>query len=391
MLSFDEALQIVNSSEVHLESEKVIFQKALKRVLAEDVLSDIDMPPFNKSAMDGFACRKSDLENLLDIVAEIPAGSQSAVKIGENQCVRIMTGAMVPDGADFVLMKEHATEFKNGKIKRSKEVNRANICYVGEDVKTGDKVLSKGDKLLSSQIAILASVGCIHPMVYKLPSVGVISTGDELVEPDEYPGISKIRNSNSCQMISQSLLIGLSADYLGIVKDEEYSIKIALKSAIEKYKITIISGGVSVGDYDFVPKILKNLGVEILFHGLKAKPGKHLLFGRFENHFVYGMPGNPVSSYVQFELLVKPFLNKLMGLTETPRFLYCPLEEDFHRKLSDEIIFVPMAFTSDGKALPIEYHGSAHIHSYTKAHGIMEIPAGISELKKGAIVRVRPL
>jgi molybdopterin molybdotransferase len=390
MMTYSEALHIINTSEVPMETEKLTLITALRRVLAEDILSDIDMPPFNKSAMDGFACRKMDLNNVLEVIGEIPAGSVPSITIGENQCARIMTGAMVPVGADFVLMKEHTLETGIGKIQRIKEVTRANICYTGEDVKTGEIVLKKGSKISPAHIAILASVGHIHPLVYKIPSVAILSTGNELVEPDEFPEISKIRNSNSCQMFAQSLLLGLSPKYLGIVKDNENSLKISLANAIEKYQVVLISGGVSVGDYDFVPKILRQLGVEILFHGLKTKPGKHMLFGRYENHFVFGMPGNPVSSLVQFELMVKPLIYKLMGHSEPSWYLYCPIDKDFILKKTSDINFVPMVFTTTGNVLPLEYHGSAHIHSYTKAHGILEIPSETSELRKGEIVRVRP-
>jgi molybdopterin molybdotransferase len=391
MLTFNEALQIVLSSEIPMETEKLTLKSSLKRILAEDILSDIDMPPFDKSAMDGFACRKEDIHNDLEVIGEIPAGSVSVLKIQENQCARIMTGAMVPEGADFVIMKEHVTNIGSGKIHCLKDVSRANICYRGEDVKSGDVVLNKGCKLMPAHIALLASVGHIHPIVYKMPSVAIISTGNELVEPDEYPGTSKIRNSNSCQMASQSLLLGLSPDYLGIIKDDENSLKMALTGAIEKYQVVLISGGVSVGDYDFVPKILRELGVEILFHGIKAKPGKHLLFGRYDNHFVFGMPGNPVSSFVQFEVMVKPLLYKIMGNSVHAPFFYSPLEEGIVRKKTDELNFTPVIFTANGTVQPVEYHGSAHIHSFTKAQGIMEIPLGIAELKKGEIVCVRPI
>jgi molybdopterin molybdotransferase len=391
MLTIEEALRIINKTVTPLETERLSLNTSLRRILAEDVFADMDMPPFNKSAMDGFACRQQDLGNILEIVGEIPAGSVSKISIGKNQCARIMTGAQVPDGADFVLMKEHAGEIEKGKIQRTKEVSRANICYVGEDVKAGKIILKKGERLLPAHIAMLASVGHINPLVYKIPSVAVLSTGNELVEPDEIPGISKTRNSNGVQLVSQSLLYGLHADYLGIVKDNEELLETTLSTAIEKHQVTLISGGVSVGDYDFVPKILKQLGVEIMFHGVKAKPGKHMLFGRKGNHFIFGMPGNPVSSYVQFEIMVKPLLNKLMGNADETNFLFCPLDADIKRKNTDEINFVPMVFMANGSALPIEYHGSAHIHAYTKAHGIMELHSGISELKKGEIVRVRPL
>ena len=391
MISFEEAQVITNSFALPGKTERIDLFRALNRTLAEDIFSDIAMPPFDKSAMDGFACRKSDLKNHLQIIEEIGAGAIPQKKIGENQCSRIMTGAMVPAGADIVIMKEDIEEINSDNIRLKRENPRTNICYKGEDVMEGDLVLKKGDLISPAQIAILASVGCNNPLVYNMPTVAIISTGNELVEPDQKPGISKIRNSNSYQLMAQVQQMGITPVYLGIIRDDEHDLLDVLTSAIGKYDITIISGGVSVGDFDFVPKILKTLNVNIRVHGMNVRPGKHLLFGERENHFIFGMPGNPVSSFVQFEVLVRPFMNTLMGKSKTESFLYLPIEEEYIRKKGDLLIFVPVKFTNQGTALPLEYHGSAHIHAYSFAQGIMEIPQSISILKKGETVRVRPL
>jgi molybdopterin molybdotransferase len=391
MISFEEALEIIKEFGQASGTGRIDLFHALNRTLAEDVYSDISMPPFNKSAMDGFACRKSDIKNRLQVVEEIAAGCIPVQIIGENQCARIMTGAMVPEGADFVIMKEDIEEIVQGVVRCTRETSKTNICYAGEDVKAGDLVLQKGSLISPSHIAVLASVGCTDPLVYMLPSVAIISTGNELVEPNEIPGISKIRNSNSYQLTAQAQRLDLQPDYLGIIRDDETALKNILVSAINKYDLTIISGGVSVGDFDFVPKILKELNVNILIHGMDVKPGRHLLFGEKENHFIFGMPGNPVSSFVQFEVLVRPFLNALTGKTKIQSPLYLPLEEDYVRKKGNQMIFVPVTFTKNGTALPLEYHGSAHIHAYVNAQGIMEIPNGISIIKKGEIARVRPV
>ena len=391
MISFEEALEIIKEFGQASGTGRIDLFHALNRTLAEDVYSDISMPPFNKSAMDGYACRKSDIKNRLRVVEEIAAGCIPVHIIGENQCARIMTGAMVPEGADFVIMKEDIEEIVRDVVRCTRETSKTNICYTGEDVKEGDLVLQKGSLISPSHIAVLASVGCADPLVYMLPSVAIISTGNELVEPNEKPGISKIRNSNSYQLTAQTQRLGLQPDYLGIVRDDETALKNMLDSALNKYDLIIISGGVSVGDFDFVPKILKELDVNILIHGMDVKPGKHLLFGQKENHFIFGMPGNPVSSFVQFEVLVQPFLNVLMGKTKTQSILYLPLEEDYVRKKGNQMIFVPVTFTKNGTALPLEYHGSAHIHAYVNAQGIMEIPNGISIIKKGEIACVRPV
>ncbi|NJO68935.1 MAG: molybdopterin molybdotransferase MoeA [Bacteroidetes bacterium] len=273
-------------------------------------------PPFDKSAMDGFACRREDLENRLDIIGEIPAGIEYKGSIGQNQCVRIMTGAMVPAGADYVLMKEDAEEIEPGKILSTRKKAGENICYKGEDLKPGDIVIPKGTLIQPASIAMLASVGNVYPLVYRQPSVAVVSTGSELVEPWESPSSACIRNSNAYQLMAQLQTMNINARYLGIVADNESKIEETLTGAIESFDVVIISGGVSVGDFDFVPRILSKLGVKALFHGMNVKPGKHLLFGRKGNCSVFGMPGNPVSSFVQFLLLVQPLILKLSGSTK---------------------------------------------------------------------------
>jgi len=390
MISFEEALHVIASSKTPLAIEEIPLIKALNRVLAQDVLSDVDMPPFDKSAMDGFACRKEDLENELLIVEEIPAGWVPGRSISRGQCARIMTGAMVPQGANYVLMKEHAAIMAFDSIKCSRYTENTNICYRGEDVKSGDRLLSAGTRLLPVQLAIMAAAGCTRPKVFMMPGVAVLSTGNELVEPDKKPGSGKIRNSNGIQLTAQALHYGIQADYLGIIPDNKEKLAELLASTLKKYQVILISGGVSVGDYDFVPSVLQQQGVDILIHGMNVKPGKHLLFGRRDNHFVLGLPGNPVSSFVLFEMLVKPLLNCLMGSTEEFRWLSVPLAHEYNRKKDDTLFFIPVSLPH-GTALPLEYHGSAHINAYSGANGIMEVPVGVLSIKEGELVHVRPI
>jgi molybdopterin molybdotransferase len=364
---------------------------SLKRVLAEDNHSDTNIPPFEKSAMDGFACRKADLQNTLEIIEEIPAGKVPLKTIGLNQCARIMTGGMVPEGADFVVQLEHIEEVKPGNIRCVRVSSNSNICYTGEDIKKGEVVLREGELIHPQHVAILAMAGKTKPLVYSLLSVAVISTGNELVEPDEIPQKSKIRNSNGWQILAQAAMLGYHPAYLGIVPDSEESLKALLFKVIGEYDIILISGGVSVGDYDFVPKVLQQLGVEIIFHGLDAKPGRHMLFGRKENKLIFGLPGNPVSSFVQFELLIKPLLSRLKGIRKKTEIRQIPMGIDYQRKKADSLSFIPGIYTGEGYVTPVEYHGSAHIHAYSQANCIIEIPKRITMLTKGELVNVRSL
>ena len=391
LIPFEEALNLVLDTVKPVTTVKVNLQDSLHRILAEDVYADRDMPPFHKSAMDGYACRKEDLAHELTIIEELPAGSVPQKTIKRNQCSKIMTGAMVPEGADCVVMKEHVTITGPNTIRCSELSVQSNICYRGEDLKKGELILEKGTLLKAPQIAILASVGIAHPLVAKQPSVAVFSTGSELVEPDELPQQQQIRNSNSYQLVAQLASMGISASYSGIVKDEVEEVHEKLVAALRQFDVVLVSGGVSVGDYDYVPEILHRLGAQILFHGLNVKPGKHLLFAQTGNKFVIGLPGNPVSSFVQFELLVKPFLLEMMGSKRKKILFKMPIATDYFRKKADNMLFVPVSFSEEGTIQLLEYHGSAHIHAYTGADGILTIPVGIHEIKKGEIVYVRPL
>jgi molybdopterin molybdotransferase len=391
MIPFEEALELIMATAQPGATLKVGLQDCLHRVLAENIHADRDMPPFNKSAMDGFACRKEDLDHELRIIDEIPAGSLPNKIIGPNQCARIMTGAMVPEGADFVLMKEFVQYTGPETIRCTQITPSANICYKAEDLRQGDLIAKRGTVIKAQHVALLASVGMDCPLVFDHPAVAVISTGSELVEPAEKPQEQQIRNSNSFQLLAQLNNIGLTAGYQGIVKDDAEEIHRSLTKAINEYDVILVSGGVSVGDYDYIPEVLQRMGAKVILHGLNVKPGKHLLFARLGDKFVIGLPGNPVSSFVQFELLVKPFLMELMGCHLRTMFLKLPLSADYSRRKADNLLFLPVSIGLDGTVSPIEYHGSAHIHAYTDADGILEIPVGLKKIEKGELVHVRPL
>jgi len=391
MTEFEKAISVINSIVITTGTETVALTNSLNRVLAENILSDTDMPPFTKAAMDGYACRKADLGMELTVVEEIPAGKVPLHTIGKGQCARIMTGAMLPEGADFVLMKEHVEITGSGTLRREKLSDNANICQKGEDLRKGDPVLLKGIRIAPAHAAVLAATGCLEPRVYQLPRIAILSTGNELTNPAEKPEKGKIRNTNGYQIYAQALHYGISAFNLGIVPDDKESLKETIAGIIDQYDLLIITGGVSVGDYDYVPEILGSLGIEELFRGLRIKPGKHMILGRKDNHFIAAMPGNPVSAFVLFEVVIKPLLNRITGSDDNIRRLILPYERDFSRSNDDILLFLPVQITGNGTVVPVEYHGSAHIHAYTQADGIMEIPVGVSEIRKGEKVHVRPV
>ncbi len=391
MIPFEDALEIVLQSAKTLGVEKSDFMISVGRVLAEDILSDTNMPPFNKSAMDGYACRYQDIANELTVVEKIAAGNFPKIKLKENECAKIMTGAPVPEGADTVIMVEHTRQLSDNKIIYLRENSVSNICKLAEDVKKGDVVLKKGTIIQPKHIPVLASVGATEVLVYRSPKVAIISTGNELVEPGFKPEPSQIRNSNAYQMIAQTQQFGLETEYLGLTKDTMEDTRRILDKACRAADLILISGAVSMGDFDFVPLVIKEMGIKILFHGVQTQPGKRTIFGTREKQWFMGLPGNPVSSYVQLEMLVKPLIYKIMGANYQAPVYRMPMYEDYHRKKAGRKAFVPVVITKDSKVKQVEYHGSAHIHALSYAQAFMIIEPGITTLKKGDLANVRPI
>jgi molybdopterin molybdotransferase len=388
MISFEEAYRIVMNHVAVFPSERVNMLDSLGRILAEDIFSDIDMPPFNKSAVDGFACRKADLGHDLEVIETLPAGKTPEFTVSKGKCSRIMTGAMLPEGSDFVIMVEDTQILDNGMMQSTKKQTVRNICYQGEDIKAGDKVLSKGTLIKPQHIAVLAVAGAVNPKVSKQIHVGILSTGDELVEPEHLPSPSRIRNTNAYQLIAQVSTAGAIPQYGGIAADTENSLSAMLSDSLDQNDIVLLTGGVSMGDFDYVPKAMENMEIKILFKSVAIQPGRPTVFGKRGNQFIFGLPGNPVSSFVLFEVLVKPFLLKMMGCREEPEIFHLPLGITFRRKKSTRKSLIPVRI-ENGLVFPVEYHGSAHITAYTQAQGIITIDIGKTELVKGEIADVR--
>jgi len=419
MLKFEDAFEVVMNSisGKPLDTERIDIDRALNRILAEDVAADRDIPPFDKSAMDGFACRRADLANELTIIETIPAGLLPKKTIGQNECARIMTGAVVPEGADCVIMVEYTEQTADNKIrftpleilglkKKQKaksyltgfisEHSTDNICLEGEDIKKGDVVLRAGAKISAQHIAVLASLGCVKPLVAVQPRVGVIATGDELVKPGQKPTACQIRNSNAPQLAAQVSAAGATATNYGIAADTEEAIDAMVKKAMAENDVVIFSGGVSMGDYDLVPGILEKNNFKLLFEKIAVKPGRPTVFGIFEEGrrrpvYCFGLPGNPVSTFTIFELFVKPFLFKMMGHNFKPIVSHRQLEKTITRERVERDSWLPVAFAENNKVANIEYHGSAHINALCEADGLICVPAGIAEVKEGTTVAVRQI
>ena len=391
MISFEEAFKIVMQAVFETEAEKMPFNDSCGRILDEDIISDIDMPPFNRSAVDGYSCHRSDLMNELEVIEIIAAGKEPEKKPGKNQCSKIMTGAIVPDGCDIVIMVEETENITGGKIRFKGNDSRLNFSFRGEDVRNGDTVLTKGSLIQPQDIAVMASVGHTRVRVKKKPIVGIISTGDELIDPSEIPGISKIRNSNAYQLAAQVVRAGAIATDYGIAPDNEETTFKIIESAIKQSDILLITGGVSMGDFDFVPSVLQRAGVKILFDRVNVQPGKPTTFGVHFKTLVFGLPGNPVSSFIQFEMMVRPMINMMMGYKWRPQECRLAMATDYERRSSDRMALIPVYTNNNMEVVPVEFHGSAHIAALSLTGGIITMAPGIRYLKKGEVVNVRQI
>jgi len=389
MINFEQAEKIISKVQTIIQTEKVSLLQSIGRVLAKNIYSDINIPPFNKSAVDGFACKHSDFEKKIKLkkAGVIAAGDYFENELHEGECVKIMTGAKIPKGADCVVMIEDIIEYDEF-IEFTKEKTSLNICFKAEDIKENEIVLKKGLKIKAQHVAVLASVGTTQVDVSKKPVIGVLSTGNELIEPEFKPHGPYIRNSNAWQLSAQIINSGAKPYYFGIVKDDRKATLNSIKDSVDKCDILLLTGGVSAGEFDFVPDILTEISAEILFKSIAVQPGKPTVFSRFKDKYIFGLPGNPVSAFVQFELLVKNLINKYLGIDEPNNDATFTMGTDIVRKKTERKSFLPVLIRK-GEVFPIDYNGSAHIHSYTFADGIVAIEQGDLMLKKGDLVNVR--
>ena len=401
MILVKEAQNIILEKLQPLEPEKIPLLNTVGAVLQEDICAHRDNPPADNSAMDGYALRFNDISSLdqnnplsLKVVEDIPAGQKPTKSINPGEASRIMTGAVVPGGADTVVMVEE-TEKKNGSVSILKPQKKgSHVRKQGEDFKKGDILLSKGDLVTSSNIAIIATAGYAKLSVNRKPVVAILSTGDELVDVDAKAEDHQIINSNTYLLASQVLESGAKPMLLGIVRDRKDDIKEKLKSA-NKADIIVTSGGVSVGDYDFVKDAIQDLGSEIVFWKIAMKPGKPLTFSMLSKRPLFGLPGNPVSSFVSFEQFVRPAILKMSGHTDIFRkTIRATLTEGIKKKDDGRRHFLRSTLTYINGSYSVSAlsgQGSNMLASLASANSLLIIPESETELKSGQQVEVQVL
>lgn len=393
MLELQDALRIVTdlASGRRVGTERVDLLDAFHRVLAEDVTSDIDIPPFSHSTRDGFACRRVDLGNELEVVETIAAGAVPQRILEPNECARIMTGAAIPQGADCVVMLEHTEDLGENRVRCTPRRLGDNICPQGTNVTAGETILHAGEMIKAQQVAVLAGVGCSRPLVSRRPKVGVVATGSELVEPDRTPEACQIRNSNSFQL--SAMVLGASAlpQNYGLVADNKGAIQAVLRKAMAENDVVVLSGGISKGDYDFVRGVLEENLVELVFDRVRINPGRLIVFGISGSAFCFGLSGNPVSNFIMFELVVKPFLYRMAGHRFKASVSHARMAQTLVRDEAEKDLWLPVLLTTDGRVHPVECRGSMSITSLCGADGLMHVPAGVTEVPEGTTVVVRQI
>jgi molybdopterin molybdotransferase len=372
---------------------------ALGLILAEDIVSDLDMPPYDKAMMDGYAVRSTDVSSRgaeLAVVGEVTAGRVPQVDVGPGQAARIMTGAPIPAGADAVVMVER-TRLADGNRVHVEEAIKAgqNILRRGREMRQHDVVLKAGARLRPQEFGLLALVGRTTVKVQPAPQVAVLPTGDELVEPDVQPGPGQIRNSNGPMLLAQAVRAGGVAQLLATARDTVESLRTQIAQGL-KANVLVLSGGVSAGKLDLVPGVLTELGVRTFFHKVEMKPGKPMLFGITEHGvarpatLVFGLPGNPVSSLVCFELFVRPAIRALMALPPGPRFVQATLAEDYAYR-TDRPTYHPalLAATEGGWTVRLPpWFGSPDLRGVTAANAFALLPVGDHQHRAGAVLPV---
>lgn len=392
MIKFEEALKKILENTLTLPARKISIQEAGGMILQEDISSGIEMPPFDKSAMDGYAVNSLDTKSYpvrLKCLGLIQAGDVFTKRLQRGECVKIMTGAPLPKGADSVIMIENTREDAGFVEVREPVKKGENVCFRAEDIKRGDKVLEKGKRISPSEVGILATVGRRFVKVIPKPKVAILNTGGEIVPLGGKLARFKIYNTNGSMLEALLKCDGIKPRVLGIARDSVKQLNRAIRKGLSD-DILLISGGVSMGDYDLIPEVLKNAGVKQIFHKVNIKPGKPLFFGVKNKTVIFGIPGNPVSNFLSYLIFIRPAINKMMG------YKYCkpPFKEGivsarFHTRAGRRHFVLVKVLEERGSFYlsPVDSHGSADTLSLSKADGFMMVDEGAPIVQSGSKIK----
>ncbi|QSW88175.1 molybdopterin molybdotransferase MoeA [Flavobacterium endoglycinae] len=389
MIEVSKAIEIVEANSIKMPVQKISVKKALGYVLAEKILSPIDMPPFRQSAMDGYAFTHS-IRHQYDIVGTSQAGDHSNIKLKPTEAIRIYTGAFVPDDADTVVMQENVMANEDSILIATMPEKLANVRPKGEQIAKDDVVFEANTLITPAAIGFLACLGITEIEVYKKPKVAILVTGNELVAPGKKLKKGKIFESNSIMLQAGLKTAGIEKTKVYRVKDNLKSTKKALKEILKKYDIILISGGISVGDYDFVKEALLQNDVKELFYKVNQKPGKPMFFGSKKETLIFALPGNPASSLTNFYIYVLPAVKSRMGLSEIHKTKVI-------RKLTSDVkntigktLFLKAKYDETNVTV-LDGQSSAMLNTFAVANSLLIVPENIENYVKGQSVTLLPI
>ncbi len=387
MVPVETALQLVDNYIKHTKETVVLsVSDCLGFVLAKDVLSPINMPPFRQSAMDGYALGSIE-EKAFSLNGEVQAGDDKDPEIKKGEAIRIFTGAPVPSEAKAVIMQEKVAVNQNKVILQESVKPNANIRPAGEQIKEGEIALTKGTKINAAGIGYLATLGITHIEVYKKPSIAIITTGNELVPPGQKLKYGQIYESNSVMLSSALKTSGFADISFYKVEDEYQATRSIIKKTIKQCDVVLISGGISVGDYDFVGKALRDLQVDEIFYKVKQKPGKPLYFAQKDHTTIFALPGNPASSLSCFYVYVLPALQKVSGLQDYRLKRSTGVSSSGYSKKGERAEFLK-AIEKDNKVIILDGQASSMLRSFALANALVYLPEEVSEINPGDIIQI---
>ncbi len=395
MIPVSQAVEIVLRQTPKIEIEDVPLAQSVNRILAEPVVADTDLPPFDRAQMDGYAVRADDVVQSparLRIVGESAAGAGWHHEMKAGEAVRIMTGAPVPKGADAVQQVELTREDEDSvEILEPVSTGRSIVPRASE-IKAGETVLHAGEQINAAMIATLASFGYGHIKVGRRPRVAVMATGSELVDVHQKPARDQIRDSNNYTIEAYAAQSNAIVERLPLAGDDTEELKRNIRQAAERSDMLITSGGVSMGVYDFTKAALKELGAEIFFERVALRPGKPTVFARLGKTLVFGLPGNPVSVAVTFNLFARAALRAMQGATEiTLPHEHAVLARDIKGSLDRESYLPAILRTDENATLlaePLQWGGSSDFVAFAKATALINLPAGAGMIAARSVVRV---
>ncbi|MFC1770304.1 molybdopterin molybdotransferase MoeA [Candidatus Margulisiibacteriota bacterium] len=388
MISRTEAQKLISDSISILGITNKDVLDCLDYVLAEDLVSKLDLPPFDKSAMDGYAVADNESADELEVIETVQAGQLPKNKIIAGKSIKIMTGAPIPKNTGKVIMKENVQALDSSNIKIINRSHKTNICYKGEDVKKGQIIYRQGKTINPIALANIISSGISKVKVYRKPSVGIIVTGDELLEPGSTYTAGKIYNSNGPLLQNVLLKNGINEVNSYMADDNIKGLSSTLKTALAENDLVVMTGGISVGEFDFTKTVLEQIGAKEIFHKIDIKPGKPVAFFKYQDKPIFALPGNPVSVYLSFYLFVLPAIHRMRNFLPEFEIIKTQLKKDIHiKKPSSREHFLPVIFDGEHIDFP-EYHGSGHLFALDECNAFLVVPNNCSVLRNKMIVDV---